>query len=108
MHRHPLELMHLDAEPEGDTREPNDAEGRPVGLGLARLHVDGQPDLVRALGRQAMEAERRQQAHDAVRDTRRGFDESVVLGRLCLRGNVEPAPNALELALLHEAPERRA
>lgn len=61
----------IDALRERLTREARDAQARIVERGAARLLGEGDPDLVRLLRGEVVQAKRRQQADDGGRDPRR-------------------------------------
>src|SRR5450432_4707688 len=88
--------MGLNPERSSLTREPNDAQGRPICFGLPSFHVDREPDLVRALRRHPMEAQGGQQADNAAWYPLGRLRQGVVLSDSGARWNVESAAHSLQ------------
>lgn len=91
--------MRSDARGTRCTGEAHDAKRRVRLPGYARLAVDREPDLDRILHREPVEPERRAEADDAVRDTRRRLGERLVLAESRASQDVESTPAPLEPSL---------
>ena len=81
---------------------------------LASLAVEGDPDFVRQLGTDVMEEERRQQAHDGVRDGRGYHRNRFEFRGFNLGESIETVPQILDESLRDQTlkpalgnPERR-
>jgi len=72
-----------------------------------RLAVDGQPDLERVLGREAVEAQGREEADDAARDAPGDLDQILALREGGAGTAVQAAADALDAALVQEPPDAR-
>ena len=104
---YPFDAASLDALRERLTREARNAQARIFERGAARLLGEGDPDLVRLLRGEVVQAKRRQQADDGGRDPRRD-DRGRGVGRELVVGeDVAAAREAHDLAALHEARELR-
>jgi hypothetical protein len=66
---------------------------------------DREPDLVRKLGADLVNAERRKQAHDGRGHAGAYRGKGVMLSRLGIGYAVKAARDVLDLTLLHEPPE---
>src|SRR5205809_3565200 len=74
-------------------------------LGSPGFLVNGHPHFGGVLGREAVEAERRQEAEDSSGNAAAGFGEAVLLCQNGTRQSVETSSNALDAAALAQAAE---
>ena len=63
-----LNLVRLDPFDESAAGEPHHSKGRRLNGRFVSFEIDCDPDLVRVLSRQAVEAKRRQKTNDAARN----------------------------------------
>jgi hypothetical protein len=80
------------------TGKAHDAKGEIANGRRSRLSIDGDPDLRWVLRSQFMEAKRRKQADDRVRNARACESEHLVLAELRAGGDVQASSAALKLS----------
>lgn len=103
----PCDEVFLDAIPEALAGQMDETEPRAALFGPPGLSIDGHPHLVRVLGREALEAERRQEAEDPSRNTARSNRKAVPLGQDRTRQRVETPFDALNDAAVAETAQLR-
>jgi hypothetical protein len=78
---HAVDVVFLDPAGERRARDPHNPDRREVHARDAGAPVDGEPNLTRILCTEAVEAERSEQAEDALRHAPRDLGQRVVLSR---------------------------
>src|SRR5690606_13127634 len=86
-------------------RHADGTERYAIELRLPDVGREGEPDLEGRLRREVVEAERGEEADDALGDALRHDGEVVVLADLAVWQRIEAAGDALQLAALGEAAE---